>query len=340
MNLQIQLPPTGHNAHVEDIVVSETAIARIFLYLGQCNLPGSGFTFLLAVATFFTGSGNLFCQKANVVADALSRKERDKPLRVRALVMTISLNHSKQILEAQIEALKPENLKKEDVGGAGYLATDNITMDFITKLPKSSQGFDTIWVIIDRLTKSAHFLPIRENDPMDKLARLYLDKIMTRHGTPVSIICDHDGRFTSNFWKTFQKALDMLRACVIDFGKRWVKHLPLVKFSYNNSYHASIKVAPYEALYVQKCRSPVCWVEVGEAKLTCPEMIQETTEKIILIKQRIQAAQDRQKSYTDRKQKPMEFKVRDWVMLKVGTSLGIEQSPSHLPCVKSEEMLR
>ncbi|GKE77816.1 putative reverse transcriptase domain-containing protein, partial [Tanacetum coccineum] len=161
---------------------------------------------------------------------------------------------------------------------------DNITMDFITKLPKSSQGFDTIWVIVDRLTKSAHFLPIRENDPLDKLARLYLNRIVARHGIPASIICDRDGRFTSNFWKSFQKALgtdismstayhpetdgqsertiqtleDMLHDCVIDFGKGWVKHLPLAEFSYNNSYHASIKAAPYEALYGRKCRSPVC----------------------------------------------------------------------------------
>ncbi|GKF39467.1 reverse transcriptase domain-containing protein [Tanacetum coccineum] len=159
-------------------------------------------------------------------------------------------------------------------------------MDFITKLPKSSQGFDTIWVIVDRLTKSAHFLPIRENDPLDKLARLYLNMIVARHGIPVSIICDHNGRFTSNFLRLFQKALDteismstayhpktdgqskrtiqtledMLRACVIDFGKGWVKHFPLAvaEFSYNNSYHTSIKVAPYEALYGRKCRSPVC----------------------------------------------------------------------------------
>nr|GEX44039.1 putative reverse transcriptase domain-containing protein [Tanacetum cinerariifolium] len=231
--------------------------------------------------------------KANVVADALSHRERNKPLRVRALVMTVSLNLPKQILEAQIEALKPENLKKEDVGGmirtnipkerleprvdgtlclndrswlpcydnlrsvimheshkskysihpgsekmyqdmkklywwpnmkanittyvskcltyakvkaehqrsSGLLVQpaipvwkwDNITMDFITKLLKSSQGFDTNWVIVDRLTKSAHFLPRRENDPMDKLARLYLDRIVTRYGTPVSIIYDHDG---------------------------------------------------------------------------------------------------------------------------------------------------
>nr|GFA21513.1 putative reverse transcriptase domain-containing protein [Tanacetum cinerariifolium] len=358
--------------------------------------------------------------KANVVADALSRKEWDKPLRVRALVMTISLNLPKQILEAQIEALKPENLEKEDVGGmistdipkerlepradgtlclygrswlpcygelrsvimqeshkskytihpgskkmyqdmkklywwpnmkADIATYDNITMDFITKLPKSSQGFDTIWVIVYRLTKSVHFLPIKENDPMDKLARLYLDRIVTRHGTPILIIYDRDGRFTLNFWKTFQKALgtnleistayhpetdrqsertiqtleDMLRACVIDFGKGWVKHLPLVEFSYNNSYHASIKVAPYETLYGRKCRSSVCWAEVGEAQLTSPVMIQKTTKKIILIKHRIQAAQDRQKSYADQKRKPMEFKVGDRVMLKVSPWKGVVQ---------------
>ncbi|GKA26861.1 putative reverse transcriptase domain-containing protein [Tanacetum coccineum] len=397
--------------------------------------------------------------KANVVADALSRKERIEPLRVRALVMTIGLDLPKRILEAQIEAQKPENLVNEDVGGiirrdipkerlepradgtlclhgrswipcygdlrsvimheshkskysihpgsekmyqdvkklywwpnmkadiATYVSKcltcarvkaehqrpsgllvqpeipewkwDNITMDFITKLPRSSQGFDTIWVIVDRLTKSAHFLPIRENDPLDKLARLYLNRVVARHGIPASIICDRDGRFTSNFWRSFQKALgtdismstayhpetdgqsertiqtleDMLRACVIDFGKGWVKHLPLAEFSYNNSYHASIKAAPYEALYGRKCRSPVCWAEVGEAQLTGPELIQETTEKIVLIKQRMQAAQDRQKSYADRKRKPMEFEVGDRVMLKVspwkgvaGTSSRVEQS--------------
>ncbi|GKD57274.1 putative reverse transcriptase domain-containing protein, partial [Tanacetum coccineum] len=114
----------------------------------------------------------------------------------------------------------------------------------------------------------------------------------------------------------------MIRACVIDFGKGWVKHLPLVEFSYKNSYHASIKAAPYKALYGRKCRSPVCWTEVGEAQLTGPKMIQETTEKIVLIKQRIQAAQDRQKSYADLKCKPMEFEVGDMVMLKVLARVG------------------
>ncbi|GJS97317.1 putative reverse transcriptase domain-containing protein [Tanacetum coccineum] len=337
-------------------------------------------------------------RKANVVADALSRKEREPPLRVRALVMTISLDLPKQILNAQTEARKPKNIKSEDVGGsekmyqdvkklywwpnmkadiATYVSKcltcakvkaehqrqsgllvqpeipqwkwDNITMDFVTKLPKSSQGYDTIWVIVDRLTKSAIFIPMKETDPLEKLARMYLKEVVTRHGIPVSIICDRDPRFASNFWRSLQKALgtsldmstayhpqtdgqsertiqtleDMLRACVIDFGNGWVKHLPLVEFSYNNSYHASIKAAPFEALYGRKCRSPVCWAEVGEVQLTGPEIVQETTEKIIQVKQRMQAARDRQKSYADLKRKPMEFEVGDKVMLKVSPWKGV-----------------
>nr|GFB08372.1 reverse transcriptase domain-containing protein [Tanacetum cinerariifolium] len=146
---------------------------------------------------------------------------------------------------------------------------DNITMDFVTKLPKSSQGLDTILVIRDRLTKSARFLPIRENDPLDKLARLYLDRIKAL-GTNLDMSIVYHPETDGQIKRTIQTLEDMLRACVIDFGKRWVKHLPLVKFSYNNSYHASIKVAPYEALYGRKCRSPVCWAEVGEAQLTGP----------------------------------------------------------------------
>ncbi|GKD79817.1 putative reverse transcriptase domain-containing protein [Tanacetum coccineum] len=115
----------------------------------------------------------------------------------------------------------------------------------------------------------------------------------------------------------------MLRACVIDLGKGWVNHLPLVELSYNNSYHASIKTTPFEALYGQKCRSPVCWTEVGEAQILGPKLIQETTERIVQIKQRMQAARDRQNSYTDLKRKPMEFQVEDKVMLKVSPWKGV-----------------
>ncbi|GKD92756.1 putative reverse transcriptase domain-containing protein [Tanacetum coccineum] len=178
---------------------------------------------------------------------------------------------------------------------------------------------------------------MRETDSMENLARMYLKEVVTRHVIPVSIICDRDPRFASNFWRSLQKALgtnldmstayhsqtegqsgrtiqtleDMMRACVIDFGKGWVNHLPLVEFSYNNSYHASIKAAPFEALYGQRCHSPICWAEVGEVQFTGPEIVQKTIEKIIQIKQRMQAARDRQKSYANLKRKPMDFHVGD-----------------------------
>nr|GEZ47835.1 putative reverse transcriptase domain-containing protein [Tanacetum cinerariifolium] len=160
-----------------------------------------------------------------------------------------------------------------------------------TKLPKSSQGYDTIWVVVDRLTKSTIFTPIRETDSMDKLARIYIKEVITRHEVPVSIISDRDPRFASNFWRSLQNAL--------------------VEFAYDNIYYASIKAAPFEALYGRKYRSPIYWTEVGGAQILGPEFIQETIEKIIQIKQGMQAARDRQKSYADMKRKPMEFQVGD-----------------------------
>nr|GEU87394.1 reverse transcriptase domain-containing protein [Tanacetum cinerariifolium] len=163
-------------------------------------------------------------------------------------------------------------------------------------------------VIVDRLTKSAHFIPTRATYSMETLTRLYIKEIVSRHGVPISIISDRDSHFTSRFWKSLQNALgtqldlsttyhpktdgqsertiqtlkDMLRSCVIDFKKGWEKHLPLVEFSYNNSYHASFKAAPFEALYGRKYKSPVCWAKVGDVQLTGPEIIHETTEKIVI----------------------------------------------------------
>ncbi|GJZ51931.1 putative reverse transcriptase domain-containing protein [Tanacetum coccineum] len=308
--------------------------------------------------------------KANVVADALSRKERDQPLRT--------------------EARKPENIKNEDVGGMllknakdpekvrkeelepradgtlcfnvrswlpcyGDLRTmimheshklkysihlgsdkmyqdikklywwpnmkadiatyvikcltcakvkaehqrplgllvqpkipewkwDNITMDFVTKLPKSSQGYNTIWV---------------QRDP--RFASNFWRSLQNALGTNLDMSTAYHPQTDRQSERTIQTLEDMLRACVIDFGKGWVNHLPLVEFSYNNSYHTSIKAAPFEALYGRKCRSPVCWTEVGEAQILGPELIQETTERIIQIKQRMQAARDRRMSYADLK---------------------------------------
>ncbi|GJU79526.1 putative reverse transcriptase domain-containing protein [Tanacetum coccineum] len=135
--------------------------------------------------------------------------------------------------------------------------------------------------------------------------------------------------------RTIQTLEDMLRACVIDFGKGWDRHLPLVEFSYNNSYHTSIKAAPFEALYGRKCRSPICWAEVGDAQLTGPKIVHETTEKIIQIKKRIQAARDRQKSYADRRHKPLEFEVGDKILDKVGTLAYRLELPERLSQVNS-----
>ncbi|GJY66003.1 putative nucleotidyltransferase, ribonuclease H [Tanacetum coccineum] len=311
--------------------------------------------------------------KANVVADALSRKVRDKPLRVRSLVMTSCTDLSERILKAQLEAVKQENVKAENLGrllkpifeihsdGIRYfenrvwlplfgglrdlimheshkskysihpgsdkmyqdlkklywwpnmkanIATyvskcltcakvkaehqrpsgllqqpeipewkwEHITMDFVMGLPRTSSGYDSIWVIVDRLTKSAHFLPMKKTDSMEKLTRQYLKEVVCRHGVPLSIISDHDSRFASGFWRSLQNALgtslnmsttyhpemdgqseriiqtleEMLRACVIDFGGNWDRHFLLVEFSYNNNYHASIKAAPFEVLYGRK----------------------------------------------------------------------------------------
>ncbi|GJV16751.1 putative reverse transcriptase domain-containing protein [Tanacetum coccineum] len=184
---------------------------------------------------------------------------------------------------------------------------------------------------------------------MKTLTRLYIKEIISRHGVPISIISDHDSHFTSRFWQSLQSALgtqldlstayhpetdgqseriiqtleDMLRACVIDFGKGWEKHLPLVEFSYNNSYHASIKAAPFEALYGRKCRSPVCLAEVRDVQLTGPKIIHETAEKIVQIRQSLQAARDRHRSYANVRRKPLEFHVGDRVMLKVSPRKGV-----------------
>ncbi|GKD94621.1 putative reverse transcriptase domain-containing protein [Tanacetum coccineum] len=190
---------------------------------------------------------------------------------------------------------------------------------------------------------------MKENDSMENLTRQYLREVASKHGVPVLIISDRDGRFTYQFWKSLNKALgtqldmstayhpqtdgksertiqtleDILRAYMIDFGKGWDRHLPLVEFSYINNYHTSIKAAPFEALCGHKCRSPICLVEVIDAQLTSLKIIHETTEKIFQIKKRIQAARDRQKSLADRNRMPMKFQVGDMVMLKVSPWKGV-----------------
>nr|GFC07779.1 hypothetical protein [Tanacetum cinerariifolium] len=257
--------------------------------------------------------------KANVVADALSRKDKE-PIHVRALVVTVHNNLPEQIRNAQAKACERENIGAEGFVGEGepfeiradakhqrpsgllqqpeipVWKWERITMDFITKLPRTQSGYDSIWVIVDRLTKSAHFISVNEKYKTKKLAQLYLKEIVCKHGVPVLIISERDLIFASRFWRSLQESLgtsidmsttyhpqtdgqsertiqtleDMLRACVIDF-----------------------------ALYERKCRSPVYWSEVGDAQLTGPELIRETTEMIVQIKNRLLAAHSRQKRMYD-----------------------------------------
>ena len=182
-------------------------------------------------------------------------------------------------------------------------------MDFVAELPRTQSGHDSVWVVVDRLTKYAHFLLFKTTYSMDKLGSIYVAEIVRLHGVLVLIVSDRDSWFTSKFWTSLQKDLgtklnfstafhpqtdgqsertiqtleDMLRACVLEFKGSWDIYLPLMEFAYNNSYQVSIEMAPYEALYGRKCRTPVCWDEVGEQKLFGPELVQNTNKRYNLL---------------------------------------------------------
>ncbi|KAI3811062.1 hypothetical protein L1987_20778 [Smallanthus sonchifolius] len=357
--------------------------------------------------------------KANMVAEALRRKEESEPIRIKACQLIITPDLMSEISKAQDEALLEGNIKRERIVGQqgnldanaygvrtrfgrmwipkiGQLRAkildeahksrysihpgtnkmyqdlkkeywwpgmkndvteyvskcltcslvkaehqkpcgkmqpllipewkwEEITMDFITKLPRTAKGNDTIWVIVDRLTKSAHLLPIRETSSSERLAEIFIKEVVSRHGMPLSIVSDRDTRFTSRFWKKFNEAMgtilnistayhpqtdgqlertiqtleDMLRACIIDFGGSWDSHLPLEEFSYNNSYYSTIGMPPFEMLYGRKCRT-----------------------QFDQIKARMKAAKDRHKSYADKRRRDLEFQVGDMV-LKVSPWKGI-----------------
>ncbi|KAG8496754.1 hypothetical protein CXB51_007828 [Gossypium anomalum] len=220
---------------------------------------------------------------------------------------------------------------------------ERVTMDFVSGLPLTPSKKDSVWVIVDRLTKSAHFIPVRTDYSLQKLAKLYVAEIVRLHGVPVSIISDRDPRFTSRFWRKLHEALgtrldfstafhpqtdgqseriiqvleDMLRGCVIEFRGSWEDYLPLAEFAYNNSYQASIQMAPYEALYGRRCRSPTCWTELGDRQVLGPELVADTEDKVKVIRNRLKEATDRQKSYADLKRKDVEYAVGDMVFLKV-----------------------
>ncbi|KAK1414363.1 hypothetical protein QVD17_16561 [Tagetes erecta] len=228
---------------------------------------------------------------------------------------------------------------------------DEISMDFVTGLPKTFKKNDAIWVVVDRLSKSAHFLPIQQGYSVSKLSEVFLQEIIRLHGTPSSIVSDRDPRFTSRFWKGFQAAWgtrlnfstafhpqtdgqsertiqtleDMLRACALEWTGNWDEYLCLVEFAYNNSWQASIGMAPFELLYGRKCRAPICWEEVGEKIIEGPELVQITNEKVAIAREKLKEAQSRQKSYADQHRRELEFKVGDHVFLKVSPCRGVRR---------------
>jgi hypothetical protein len=227
---------------------------------------------------------------------------------------------------------------------------EDISMDFIVGLPNTSRHHDSIWVIVDRLTKAAHFLPVHTTHKAERYAKIYIDQIVCLHGIPRTIISDRGTPFVACFWEQLQKSLgttmirssayhpqndgqtervnqvhkDMLRACVIHYGKNWDKCLSLAEFSYNNSYQSSLKMAPFEALYGRRCRTPLNWSQAGEREIFGPDLVLEAEDKVRVIRKNLEAAQARQKSYHVKRRKPLQFEVGDHVYLKVSPTKGVQ----------------
>ena len=228
---------------------------------------------------------------------------------------------------------------------------EEIGMDFITGFPRSQKGNNAIWVVVDRLSKVAHFLAVREDITASQLADLYISRILVLHGIPKKIISDRGSLFTSKFWTSFQEAMgtrvnfttafhpqgdgqvervnqileDMLRACVISFGKSWEQSLPFAEFSYNNSFQSSLGKAPFEVLYDRKCRTPLNWSETGERQLFGPDIIQDAEEKVRIIRENLKKAQARQKSYYDKHHKEMIYQIGEKAYLKVSPLRGVRR---------------
>ncbi|KAI3681176.1 hypothetical protein L6452_35961 [Arctium lappa] len=301
----------------------------------------------------------------NELKEAVLKEAHDSPFSIhpgmtkmyRDLKQTFWWNGMKRdIAEHVSHCLTCQRVKIEHQRSSGLLQSleipvwkwEHITMDVVVGLPRTSSNHDSIWVIVDHLTKSAHFLSIRQTWSISKLTGLFQRDIIRLHGTPVYITSDRDPRFTSRFWEGLQKAWGtrlnfstafhpqtdgqsertiqtleyMLRACALEWNGCWDDYLFLIEFSYNNSWQSSIGMAPYEALYDRKCRSPTYWNEVREKVIEGPELIQVTTEKIEVARQKMKEAQSRQKSYADKHRRHLEFRPGDHVFLKVSPTRG------------------
>jgi hypothetical protein len=226
---------------------------------------------------------------------------------------------------------------------------DEIGMDFIVGLPRTRASYDSIWVVVDRLTKLAHFILVKTNYSSAVLAELYMSRIVCLHGVPKKIVSDRGTQFTSHFWQQLHESLgthlnfssayhpqtdgqtertnqileDMLRACALQNQSGWYKRLPYAEFSYNNSYQASLKMSPFHALYGRSCRTPLQWDQPGEKQVFGPDILLEAEENIKMVRENLKIAQSRQRSYADTRRRELSFEVGDFVYLKVERELGL-----------------
>jgi hypothetical protein len=228
---------------------------------------------------------------------------------------------------------------------------DNIGMDFIIGLPRTKSGYDSIWVVVDRLTKVAHFIPVKTTYTSARLVKIYMNRIVCLHGVPKSIVSDRGTQFTPHYWRQLHESLgtrlefsttfhpqtngqtervnqimeDMLRDCALNYESSWDENLPYAEFSYNNSHQVSIEMAPFEALYGRKCTTPLLWSGVGARSLFGPDVIKDAEEKVRLIRDRINIAQSRQKSYADSRHREVTYEVGDRAYLRVSPLRGVKR---------------
>jgi hypothetical protein len=228
---------------------------------------------------------------------------------------------------------------------------DDISMDFIVGLPLTVCKFDSIWVIVDRLTKSTHFIPINTDYNAQRYAEIYIARMLYRHGVSKTIIYDRGSHSIARFWEQLHAFLrthlihnsayhpqmdgqtervnqilkDIQMACVMEHQGSWDKSLTWAEFSYNNSYQESLKMAPFEVLYGRRCHTPLNWIEPGEKVIFGPDLINEAEATVSHIQFNLKVVKSRQESYANRRHWPLEFEVGDHVYLRVSPMKGVKR---------------
>ncbi|WVZ80774.1 hypothetical protein U9M48_028227 [Paspalum notatum var. saurae] len=296
--------------------------------------------------------------KANVVADALSRKAPPTDMELRKKILNEA--HSSMFTMHPGSNKMYQDLKQkfwwtpDHLKPAGILQPlavpawkwEGIHMDFIVGLPRTQKGYDSIWVIIDRFTKSAHFIPMKTVYHAKTYAELYIARIVSLHGVSQTITSDRGSLFeqlkttlrtnlirssayhpqTSGQVERVSQILeDVLRACALTYSTKWDECLPLVEFAYNNSYQKSLEMAPFEALYGRRCRTPLNWSEPGERVTFGPDLVTQAEEQVEFIHSNLKRAQCRQKSYSDMRRRPLVFEKDDHVYLRVSPMKGVHR---------------